>query len=112
MTLNKESQPVNRVLNALGNQTRRDILAMLQAGPMSVGAIAEQLPISRPAVSKHLRILQQANLVGYYTSGTKNIFHLELNGFREAKGYLDQFWDEALTNFKRVAEESGPSEPD
>ncbi len=100
----------NRVLNALGNQTRRDILFMLKEKDMSVGAIAAQLPISRPAVSKHLRILQKANLVGYNSSGTHNIFYLNLAGFREARGYLDQFWDEALANFQRVAENINSSE--
>ena len=106
-----KSQPgVNYVLDALGNQTRRDILVMLKEKDMSVGAIAGQLPISRPAVSKHLRILQAANLVGYNTSGTHNIFHLNLAGFGEARGYLDQFWDEALANFRRVAEETNSPE--
>ena len=106
----KSQLGVNNVLNALGNQTRRDILAMLKEGEMSVGAIATQLPISRPAVSKHLRILQEANLVGYNTSGVHNIFYLNLAGFCEARGYLDQFWNEALVNFQRVAEETNPPE--
>ena len=77
---------------------------------MSVGAIAAQCPISRPAVSRHLRILQAANLVGYNASGTHNIFYLNLAGFHEARGYLDQFWDEALASFQRVAEETNPPE--
>ena len=72
---------------------------------MTVGSIATRLPISRPAVSKHLRILQGAGLVAYQASGTRNIFYLRPAGFQEARTYLDLFWDEALANFQRVAEE-------
>ncbi|HEX9921659.1 MAG TPA: metalloregulator ArsR/SmtB family transcription factor, partial [Anaerolineae bacterium] len=71
------SQPAHRVLDALGNQTRRDILALLRENPMTVSAIAIRLPISRPAVSKHLRILQRAGLVAYNARGTRNIFYLK-----------------------------------
>jgi DNA-binding transcriptional ArsR family regulator len=100
------SQPAHRVLDALGNQTRRDILALLRENPMTVGAIAIRLPISRPAVSKHLRILQGAGLVAYNARGTRNIFYLKTTGFQEARVYLDLFWDEALANFQRVAEDT------
>ena len=102
--------PANRVLDALGNQTRRDILALLRESPMTVGSIATHLPISRPAVSKHLRILQGAGLVAYQASGARNIFYLRPAGFQEARAYLDLFWDEALANFQRVAEETQRTE--
>lgn len=93
------NQPrVHRVLDALGNQTRRDILGFLREGPLAVGSIAIRLPISRPAVSKHLRILQEAGLVEYNVDGTRNIFYLRRSGFREARVYLDLFWDEALAS--------------
>jgi DNA-binding transcriptional ArsR family regulator len=105
------SQPADRVLDALGNQTRRDILALLRESPLTVGGIASHLPISRPAVSKHLRILQEAGLVAYNASGTRNIFYLRPAGFHEARVYLDLFWDEALANFQRVAAETHRSEP-
>lgn len=95
----------DRILDALGNPVRRDILGFLRDEALSVGAIAERLPISRPAVSKHLRILQQAELVAHRTQGTQNIFYLQPTGFREAQAYLDAFWDEALLNFKRFAED-------
>jgi DNA-binding transcriptional ArsR family regulator len=101
----------HQVLDALGNQTRRDILAMLRESPLPVGSIAGRLPISRPAVSKHLRILQEAGLVSYSESGTRNIFSLRLTGFREARIYLDLFWDEALANFQQLAEEINRTEP-
>ena len=104
------TERASRVLDALGNQTRRDILALLQERPLSVGALAACFPISRPAISKHLRILQEARLVAYNVSGRRNIFYIDLAGFQEARHYLDQFWDEALANFKRVAEESEPSD--
>lgn len=110
MTLITEIQPANQILDALGNQVRRDILMMLRESPQSVGSIAGQLPISRPAVSKHLRILQEAGLVTHNPSGTRNIFHLRPAGFRDLKLYLDLFWDEALENFKRVAEASEQGE--
>jgi DNA-binding transcriptional ArsR family regulator len=98
-------QHIERVMDALGHQTRRDILALLQGTALPVGDIADQLPISRPAVSKHLRILENAGLVEYHSSGTRNIFRLKAQGFATARAYLASFWDEALANFQRVAEE-------
>lgn len=92
------------VLDALGHQTRREILILLRTGPMSVGTIAQQFPVSRPAISKHLRILLNAGLVDYEERGASNIFRLRAVGFQPARAYLDSFWDEALTNFQRVAE--------
>jgi DNA-binding transcriptional ArsR family regulator len=101
---------VDRVMDALGHQTRRDILALLKAAAMPVGEIAGRLPISRPAVSKHLRILEEAGLVEYSSSGTRNIFRLSTAGFEAARTYVASFWDEALANFQRVAEAQGESE--
>jgi DNA-binding transcriptional ArsR family regulator len=105
----KESR-VDQVMDALGHQTRRDILALLKAAAMPVGEIAGRLPISRPAVSKHLRILEEAGLVEYSSSGTRNIFRLSAAGFEAARTYVASFWDEALANFQRVAEAQGESE--
>lgn len=98
------------VMDALGHQTRRDILALLKAGPLPVGDIAGRLPISRPAVSKHLRILERAGLVDHTTHGTQNIFQLRLSGFRAARVYLESFWDEALASFQQVAEATTEAE--
>lgn len=92
-------------MDALGHQTRRDILALLKAEPMSVGAIAAQLPVSRPAVSKHLRRLEAAGLVEFVPKGASNIFRLKAGGFNEGRHYLEEFWDAALTNFQRAVEE-------
>lgn len=99
----KELQ-AERVLDALGHPTRRAILAFLKDSPLPVGDIAARLPISRPAVSKHLRVLQQAGLVEYSPRGTRNIFRLQAAGFAAARAYLELFWDEALANFQRAAE--------
>src|SRR5881398_792085 len=103
-----ESQ-FEQVMDALGHQTRRDILALLQASALPVGDIADRLPISRPAVSKHLRMLEHAGLVEYRSSGTRNIFRLRAQGFATARAYLAGFWDQALANFQRVAEEQQES---
>ena len=103
-------QPADEVLDALGSRTRRDILELLRESPLTVGAVANRLPISRPAVSKHLRILQEAGLVGFHSSGTRNIFHLRPAGFREARVYLEIFWDEALANFQQAAEKINQGE--
>lgn len=103
MLVQEATQPA-RVLDALGDATRREILGLLCSGPLPVGAIAARLPISRPAVSKHLRILQAAGLVAYNAQGTRNVFYLQASGFQAAQRYLAQFWDEALLNFQRIAE--------
>jgi DNA-binding transcriptional ArsR family regulator len=91
-------------MDALGHQTRRAILSLLKDAALPVGDIAARLPISRPAVSKHLRILEHAGLVEYTSSGTRNIFRLRVTGFDAARAYLESFWDQALANFQRVAE--------
>ena len=99
-----KEQPGELIMDALGHQTRRDILALLREAAMPVGDIADQLPISRPAVSKHLRILENAGLVEYTSSGTRNIFRLRAAGFEAARAYLESFWDDALASFQRLAE--------
>jgi DNA-binding transcriptional ArsR family regulator len=96
----------NVVMDALGVQTRRDILALLRTQPLPVGEIASHLPISRPAVSKHLRVLERAGLVEHTAHGTQNIFRLRASGFSAARGYLASFWDEALTAFQQAAEDA------
>jgi DNA-binding transcriptional ArsR family regulator len=101
--ITKEIQ-AQQVLDALGDQTRRDILALLRKAALPVGEIAKCMPISRPAVSRHLRILAQAGLVEHSSSGTRNIFRLRPDGFSVAQAYLECFWDEALACFRRAAE--------
>lgn len=91
-------------LDALGNPVRREILRILAEAPSSVGAIAERLPVSRPAVSKHLVILEGAALVRHERRGTRNVYQIDRGGFSEARRWLDTFWDDALHRFALVAE--------
>ncbi len=91
-------------LDALGSPTRRHIVRILAPGPRSVGEIAAELPISRPAVSRHLRILEDAALVACEARGRRHMFRLHRAGFDAARRWLDAFWDEALSRFVLVAE--------
>jgi DNA-binding transcriptional ArsR family regulator len=94
------------VLDALGDQTRRGILAALAAGPMPVGVLAARLPISRPAVSQHLRVLKSAGLVRDHPAGTRRLYEIDPAGVDEVRGWLDGLWTTALKRFKAAAEES------
>ena len=95
------------VLDALGDPTRRAILERLRGGPLSVGEIAEALPVSRPAVSQHLRVLKQAGLVSERREGTRRLYRLNPAGLGELRAYLDSFWTLALAGFKAAAESEG-----
>jgi DNA-binding transcriptional ArsR family regulator len=86
-------------LNALGDPTRRRIFESLKAGPRSVGELADGLPVSRPAVSQHLRVLEQAGLVTHTANGTRNVYRVEPGGLSELRAYFDQFWGDALERF-------------
>ena len=101
----RETYSSDRVLDALGNQIRRDILSHLRRKPMAVGAIAARFPISRPAISKHLRLLEEAGLVEHSAQGTSHIFQLQPGGFQLAHSYLEHFWSEALRNFQAAVRE-------
>jgi DNA-binding transcriptional ArsR family regulator len=87
------------VLDALGDPMRRRIVEFLRAGPMPVGALAEQLPVGRPAVSKHLRVLQGAGIVEHESVGTRNLYALAPDGLVPLQQWLTGLWDEALTAF-------------
>jgi DNA-binding transcriptional ArsR family regulator len=95
-------------LDALGSPIRREILRILCVAPLSVGDIARQLPISRPAVSKHLRLLAGAGLVRHEQLGTRNVYRLESGGFDDVRRWVDEFWDQALRRFSLVAENTTP----
>jgi DNA-binding transcriptional ArsR family regulator len=92
-------------LDALGDSTRRAIVQHLLRGPVSVGKLAEQFPMSRPAISQHLRVLKQASLVMDQISGTKRFYQLNPEGFETLRSYFDQFWSIALTAFQQKVEE-------
>lgn len=91
-------------LHALGDPTRRVIFERLVRGPLSVAHLAEGLPVSRPAVSQHLKVLCEAKLVSMRKQGTRSMYRIEGEGIAALREYLDRFWDEALGNFKAVAE--------
>ena len=86
-------------LAALGDPTRRAIVERLASGPLSVGRLAENLPVSRPAVSQHLKVLLEAGVVGQRASGTRRIYYLDPSGIDAMRSYLDSFWRLALQNF-------------
>jgi DNA-binding transcriptional ArsR family regulator len=92
-------------LDALGDATRRAILARLLNGPMSVQKIADEFPVSRPAISQHLRILKQANLVADRAEGNRRVYQIHPEGFETLREYFEQFWRLALEAFKKKVEE-------
>jgi DNA-binding transcriptional ArsR family regulator len=91
-------------IEALADPTRRAVLEQLRGGARSVGEIAAQLPVSRPAVSQHLKILKDAGLVRDEPRGTARIYRIHAEGLRELREWLDGFWDDALARFKDYAE--------
>jgi DNA-binding transcriptional ArsR family regulator len=93
-----------RALDALGDPTRRAIVERLQAGPRAVGELASGLPVSRPAVSQHLRVLKEAGLVTERQVGTRRLYRLDPAGLAEVRSYFDRFWELALADFKAAAE--------
>jgi DNA-binding transcriptional ArsR family regulator len=92
-------------LSTLGDPTRLAIFERLRSGPLAVGELAGELPVSRPAVSQHLKVLKQAGLVTDEAVGTRRLYRVEPEGLAELRAFLDGFWDTALTNFKQQAEE-------
>jgi DNA-binding transcriptional ArsR family regulator len=91
------------VLDALGDPTRRSIFESLRSGPHSVGELAEGLPVSRPAVSQHLRVLKEAGLVSDSKDGTRRVYRIEPDALRQVRDYFDGFWSEALERFREAA---------
>jgi DNA-binding transcriptional ArsR family regulator len=93
-------------MTALGDPTRRAIFERLAGGPMAVGAIAHGLPVSRPAVSQHLRILKHAGLVRVRPVANRRLYSLDPQGLADMRAYFDRFWNQALVAFKSAAEQS------
>lgn len=92
-------------LAALADPTRRAIFERIADRPRAVGELADELPISRPAVSQHLRVLKDARLVTARQAGTRRIYRLDPEGVQALRTYLDHFWDQALAAFKTAAEQ-------
>src|SRR5438093_6266219 len=91
-------------LGVLADPTRRIIVDRLRAGPLPVGQLAAGLAVSRPAVSKHLRLMRETGVVRMTEHGTRNLYELDLETLDEVRRYLDGFWDTSLQSFKRVVE--------
>ncbi len=91
-------------LTALADPTRRAVFERLRGGPMAVGEIAAGMPVSRPAVSQHLKALKEAGLVQDEARGTARLYRIHAPALKELRDYLDSFWGEALDNFKAYAE--------
>ena len=92
-------------LDALGDGTRRAILArLLKDGPLPVGKLAREFPMSRPAISQHLRILKRADLVTDRAEGARRLYAINPEALASLRAYFDRFWTEALTAFKRRVE--------
>jgi DNA-binding transcriptional ArsR family regulator len=92
-------------LTALGDPTRRAIFERLASRPRAVGELAGELPVSRPAVSQHLRVLKDARLVVDRREGTRRIYQVDRDGLAELRGYLDHFWDQTLAAYKTAVEQ-------
>ena len=91
-------------LAALADPTRRQVFERLKSGPQAVGAIARGMPVSRPAVSQHLRVLKEAGLVTDRPEGTRRVYHIDPQGLGALRAWLDQFWDQALAAFQAEVE--------
>jgi DNA-binding transcriptional ArsR family regulator len=91
---------------ALGDPTRRTIFELIVARPRAVGELAAQLPVTRPAVSQHLKLLKSAGLVLVDAEGTRRIYRVDRTGLAELRAQLDRFWNQALANFKEIVEQT------
>lgn len=94
-----------QALQALGDATRREIFERLTNGPLAVGELAQVLPISRPAVSQHLKVLKAAGLVVDRPSGTRRVYQVDPDAVAALREYFDSFWGQALVSFQAAAEE-------
>ena len=96
--------PYGKALQCLSDPTRRRVFERLRSGPQSVGVLAKGLPVSRPAVSQHLKALKDAGLVIDRSDGARRVYYIDPEGLGELRRWLDQFWDDALDSFKHEVE--------
>lgn len=106
-----KSTAVADTLTALADPTREAIVRLLIERERSVGEIAEQLPVSRPAVSKHLRLLEGAGLVKFRSEGTRNVYALQPDALAVLRDELDRMWHRALARYALVADNTAPKRP-
>lgn len=102
-----EERDIDEVWDALGDPTRRAVLELLRDGPRAVVDIAAELPVSRPAVSQHLRVLKGAGLVTERKDGTRRLYRVQPDGLAALRAYLEGFWTDVLAAFKEAAEQEG-----
>jgi DNA-binding transcriptional ArsR family regulator len=98
-------------LAALADPTRRQVFEHLRAGPRAVGEIAGDMPVSRPAVSQHLKVLKLAGLVGDRAEGARRVYYIDPHGLGALRKWLDQFWDQALAAFQAEVEQANSARP-
>jgi DNA-binding transcriptional ArsR family regulator len=98
-------------LAALADPTRREVFEHLRSGPRAVGEIASDMPVSRPAVSQHLKVLKLAGLVADRAEGTRRVYYIDPNGLGALRRWLDQFWDQALAAFQAEVDRTGEPPP-
>jgi DNA-binding transcriptional ArsR family regulator len=106
-----EEAACEKALGALADPSRRQVFERLRSGPLPVGAIARGMPVSRPAVSQHLRVLKEAGLVTDHAVGTRRIYAIDPQGLAALRSWLDQFWDDALAAFASDVERKPKSKP-
>jgi DNA-binding transcriptional ArsR family regulator len=106
------ARPAGDPFEALGDPQRRRILDLLSEQPRSVGALAGELPISRPAVSRHLRLLKDAGLVEEEPAGTRRIYRVRAEGYDALRAYLEGVWGEAAARYRLVADNTTPRRKD
>ena len=109
MATNKAFPGTAESFEALGDSTRRLVFELVCAGPRSVGELAEAVPVSRPAVSQHLRVLKDAGLVIDQAAGTRRIYRVAATGVEQLRAYVEGLWDTALAGFASVVEEEARS---
>jgi DNA-binding transcriptional ArsR family regulator len=102
--------PQHAQMSALGDPTRRAILERLVKGPLPVGELARQFPVSRPAISQHLRVLKKAHLVVDTPVGNRRVYAVDPEGIDALRAYFDRFWTQALDAFKKMAEQTSVKE--
>jgi DNA-binding transcriptional ArsR family regulator len=98
----------DKAFAALADPSRRRLVEHLRGGPMPVGALARRMPVSRPAVSQHLKVLKDAGLVADRAEGTRRVYFIDPHGLAPLRAWLNQFWDDALAEFQAAAEQTSP----
>ncbi|HKD52851.1 MAG TPA: metalloregulator ArsR/SmtB family transcription factor [Steroidobacteraceae bacterium] len=100
-----------KALQSLSDPTRRQVFERLRAGPQSVSVLARGLPVSRPAVSQHLKVLKEAGLVNDRSEGVRRVYYIDPQGLGELRRWLDRFWNDALESFRQEVAREASAQP-